>query len=368
MSKQHTSRITIQPHPEFIDMQALSKLWSPWIWDQVMNISQNPKDASSLTFKWRSIAIISDGSSVLWLWNLGWMAVLPVLEMKSMIYAKFAGINAFPIALDSQDIDEMVSTIKNISINFSAIHLEDIKAPNCFLLERKLSEILNIPVLHIDQYGTAIAILAWLINASKVVQKELSNMNILINGAWAAWIAIANLLLVMWVRNISLFDSKGHISNWRNDISGEKKVILQKIGGEVQNLDFETALKRADVFIGLSVGGIVTRSHVSLMPERPIVFALSSPTPEIMPDEAFTGWAFIVWTGRADFQNQVNNMLVYPWLMLWMIEAGITEISHETMCRVAGAIAWLIKTPTKDCILPNVFDTRIIPAIVSIIH
>jgi len=332
------------------------------------HLAKHPTDARAYSTKRNSVAVISDGSAVLGLGNIGPYGALPVLEGKALIFKELAGIDAWPIVLDTQDPDEIVRTIINIAPGFGGINLEDIKAPGCFAIEEQLIKALNIPVMHDDQHGTAIVVLAALINAMKVVGKPLKKAKVVIAGAGAAAIAVSKLLLAEGLSDVVLLDRAGVIHTKRKDLNAAKKEIAKITNPRRLQGSLEDALIGADVFIGLSGPGVMRASDVSLMSEKPVVFALSNPTPEILPEEALEGGAYVVATGRSDFPNQVNNALVFPGVFRGALDKGVREITEVSKLRAAHALAGLVLNPTARRIIPDVTDKKVVPAIARAIR
>ncbi len=319
-------------------------------------IRDNPEKAKELTIKKDTVMIISDGSAVLGLGNSGPLSVMPVLEGKAMILKQFGGINASPMVLDTQDVDEMFTTIKNIAIGFGGVFLEDISAPRCFELEDRLAQALDMPVFHDDQHGTAIVVLGAMINAFKLTKKEKAKAKVVLVGAGAAGIACGKLLKAYGFKNLVLLDSKGIVSHDRCEAGQDclpfhKKEFASEKGG-----DLAAAVKNADVFIGVSKPGILTPEMIQTMNNDPVIFALANPVPEIYPDEALAAGAGIVATGRSDFPNQINNALVFPGLFRGLLDKNVKKVTPEMKIRAAEALAAMVKNPHKEKILPGVFD------------
>ncbi|MEK7183691.1 MAG: NADP-dependent malic enzyme [Patescibacteria group bacterium] len=319
-------------------------------------IAKDPELAYTLTMKGNSVAVVSDGSSVLGLGNIGPMAGLPVMEGKAVLYKKYSGIDAVPIVLASQKADDIVQAVKMIAPTFGGIHLEDIAAPVCFEVERRLIEELDIPVMHDDQHATAIVVTAALTNALKVVGKSFADVTVVVNGAGAAGIAIANLLLDAGVTKMKMLDSRGIIANGREGMNPEKDSLARRINSEGTLGTLAEALRGADVFIGVSKPGLVTQDMVKSMASQPIVFALANPTPEIMPDEAKAAGAAVIATGRSDFPNQVNNVLVYPGLFRGLLDARASRLTSAMKLAAAETLANVVEVPTADLILPSIID------------
>jgi malate dehydrogenase (oxaloacetate-decarboxylating) len=342
-------------------------------------IAHDSKLANKYTIKNNTVAIVTDGSAVLGLGNIGPLAALPVMEGKAILHKKFGGLNAFPICLNTQDTEKIIETVKLIAPAFGAIHLEDIAAPKCFEIERRLQNELNIPVLHDDQHCTAVVVLAALINALKVkrsvpIHRPLkqpinghATSKIVINGAGSAGIAIAKLLLAYGFKNLIVLDSRRTIFHGRKNLSSEKKQLAKITNRQKINGDLLVALKGADVFIGVSKGGLLHPKMIKLMNSRPIIFALANPIPEIMPAAAKKAGAFVVATGRGDFPNQINNVLVFPGVFRGALNHGVRHITQNMLIRAAENLSRLVKNPTTNKILPDVFDKRVMPAVAKAI-
>lgn len=344
-------------------------LWyTPGVGAASEHLAAHPEDARLLSVKRNSVAVISDGSAVLGLGNIGPYGALPVMEGKALIFREMAGIDAWPIVLDTQDPDEIVRTVLAIAPSFGGINLEDIKAPGCFKVEKELIEKLSIPVMHDDQHGTAIVVLAGLINATKVVKKSLKKLRVVISGAGAAGTAVAKLLHAAGITDIIVLDRAGALYVGRADMNTDKQelALLTNPRGAVG--DLATVLEGADVFIGVSGPDLLKAEQVRSMAERAIVFALSNPVPEIMPDEAKKGGAAVIGTGRSDFPNQINNALVFPGIFRGALDKGVTKITEETKVRAAKALAALVTSPTAKKIIPDLFDKRVVPAVAKAVR
>ncbi len=332
--------------------------------------------AKEYTIKKRMIAVISDGSAVLGLGNIGPYGALPVMEGKAALFKAFADVDAFPIVLDlstaveagANYVDEVVKTIVRIAPAFGGINLEDFAAPNCFEIEARLKEALNIPVMHDDQHGTAIVVLAALINAARVVKKDLRKMRIVIAGAGAAGTAVTKLLLLAGIKDIIVLDSKGTITKHRRDLSLHKQELasLTNLLGVEGGL--EVALKNADAVVGVSGPGLMQARHVRLMAKDAIVFGLANPTPEIMPEEAGEGGAVIVATGRSDYPNQINNSLVFPGVFRGALDHKVAKITDEMKLQAAKNLAALVKSPKADKIIPGPFERGVAAAVAKAIR
>lgn len=313
------------------------------------------------------VAVVTDGSAVLGLGNIGPEASLPVMEGKAVLFNEFAGVQAFPIALNTQDVDEIVKTVKNIAPTFGGINLEDISAPRCFEIEEKLKKELDIPVFHDDQHGTAIVLLAGLINALKITEKKKESVKIVINGSGSAGTAIAKLLNKFGIGSIIVCDSKGIISKDRTDLNEFKKTLLTFTNKENIQGSVYDAIKGADVFVGVSKGNLLKAEHIKTMNENSIIFAMANPTPEIMPEEAKKGGAKIVATGRSDYPNQLNNVLVFPGIFKGALKAR-TQITDEMKLEVAEVLAKLVEKPTADKIIPAPFESGIAEKIAKVVE
>jgi len=344
-------------------------LWyTPGVGAASEHLAVHPEDARLLSVKRNSVAVISDGSAVLGLGNIGPYGALPVMEGKALIFRQMAGIDAWPIVLDTQDPDEIVRTILAIAPSFGGINLEDIKAPQCFHIEKQLTERLSIPVMHDDQHGTAIVVLAGLINATKVVKKDLKKLRVVISGAGAAGTATAKLLRAAGIADIIVLDRAGALYAGRADMNTDKQELALLTNPRSIAGDLATVIEAADAFIGVSGPRLLTADHVRSMAERAIVFALSNPVPEIMPDEAKEGGAAVIGTGRSDFPNQINNALVFPGIFRGALDKGVTKITEETKVRAAKALAALVPAPTAKKIIPDLFDKRVVPAVAKAVR
>jgi malate dehydrogenase (oxaloacetate-decarboxylating) len=344
----------------------LSLVYTPGVAAVSSFVAKNPKSAREYTMKGRMVAVISDGSAVLGLGNIGALGALPVMEGKAALFKTFADIDAVPIVLDTQDADEIVETVLRIAPAFGGINLEDIAAPKCFDIEKRVVEALDIPVMHDDQHGTAIVVLAGLINAFKVVGKKLQSAQIVISGAGAAGHAVAQLLYAAGARNIIVLDSKGIIDSSRPE--HHKKKLAQHTNPKKIKGGLRDALRGADVLIGVSGPGLAKADDIKLMAPKSIVFALANPTPEIMPDEAKKGGAVVIATGRSDFPNQINNSLAFPGVFRGALDHKVTKITQEMKLKAAKAIAALVQKPTATKIVPDMFDKRVAPAVAKVIR
>ena len=339
----------------------LAIAYTPGVAEPCKVIAEDPEAAYKYTIKANTVAVVSDGSAVLGLGNIGALAAMPVMEGKAVLFKEFGGVNAVPVCLDTQDTEEIIKTVVNIAPGFGGINLEDISAPRCFEIEERLKEILDIPVFHDDQHGTAIVVLAGIINSLKVTGKKKDDCRVVINGAGSAGIAIAKLLLTYGFSHIIICDSKGIISRSADNLNPVKEEIAQVTNLEDLKGTLSDALKGADIFIGVSAPDVVTEEMVSSMNKDAILFALSNPIPEIMPDLAKAAGAKVVGTGRSDFPNQVNNVVAFPGIFKGALEGRAPQITEEMKLAAAEAIAGLIADDelNEDNILPQPFDPRV---------
>jgi len=347
------------------DSESLSLAYTPGVAEPCLAIQKDKTKSYELTRRSNLVAVITDGSAVLGLGDIGAEAGMPVMEGKCVLFKEFADVDAFPLCVKSQDVDEIVRTIYLLSGSFGGINLEDIAAPRCFQIERKLKEICDIPVFHDDQHGTAVVVAAALVNALKVVGKNIADIKCVINGAGAAGTAIGEHLLDMGVKRLVMCDKMGAIYDGMPELSEAHKALAKKTNPNCENGSLADVLKGADVFIGVSAPGVVTRQMVSSMNEGAIVFPMANPTPEIMPDEAFAGGAAVVGTGRSDFANQINNVLAFPGIFRGALDVRASDINKEMLTAASHAIASLVSEAElcAEYILPKAFDKRIAPAV-----
>lgn len=363
LHKKYKGKISLKLRDESeLDKTKLSAYYTPGVAEVSRVIADNPSQLPVYTWTNNLVAVISDGSAVLGLGDIGPRGAMPVMEGKALLFKHFAGIDSVPIILDVHTADEIVAAVKAIAPSFGAINLEDIAAPKCFEVEERLKAELDIPVFHDDQHGTAVVVLAGLINAMKVVDKKLSDCKIVTIGAGAAGTAIMKLLHKYGVSSIVAVDSKGIISDTREDLNDEKKALLPYLNTSVSGT-LDDAITGADIFIGVSRPGLLTPEMVARMAEKPIVFALANPTPEIMPDVAKTAGVAVIATGRSDFPNQVNNALAFPGIFRGALDNGVKKITDEHKIAAAEAIASLVESPTADEIIPSPFDERVVPTV-----
>lgn len=361
--KELGGKIALKLKDTLDNMDKLSTYYTPGVAAVSRHIAENPDEARDYTWLNNSVAVISDGSSVLGLGNIGPQASLPVMEGKCMLFKHFAGIDAIPVVLDAHSADEIVAAVKAIAPSFGGINLEDIAAPVCFEVEERLKAGLNIPVMHDDQHGTAIVTLAGLINATKVTGRELRDAKIVVVGAGAAGTAIMKLLHAYAQPSIFAVDSKGVISANRQDLNDEKKKLLEFSNSADIDGSLEDIVQDADVFIGVSRPGLLTPEMLKSMAKNPIIFALANPVPEIMPDEAKAAGAAVVATGRSDFPNQVNNALAFPGIFRGALDNRVNQITDQHKIAAAETIAALVETPDADNIIPSILDTRLVKEI-----
>lgn len=343
----------------------LSTAYTPGVAAPCLEIAKDPEKAYVYTRKNNLVAVVSDGSAVLGLGNIGGLAGMPVMEGKSILFKKFGGVDAFPICLDTQDAQEIIDTVTNIAPCFGGINLEDISAPICFEIEKALIERLNIPVFHDDQHGTAIVVLAAVVNSLKIVGKELAKVRICISGAGAAGSAICRLLLAAGAEDIVVTCSKGVIYNGMEGLDPFKKELSTLINHRGVKGGLKEAIQGCDVFIGVSKAGLLTGEMVESMAKDAIIFAMANPTPEIFPDEAKKHGAKVVGTGRSDYPNQINNVLVFPGFFRGVLDARVTKITERMKINAAYALAALVKDDelSSDYVLPGAFDKRVASAI-----
>lgn len=339
----------------------LAIAYTPGVAEPCKVIAQDPEAAYKYTIKSNTIAVVSDGSAVLGLGNIGAKAAMPVMEGKAVLFKEFGGVNAVPICLDTQDTEEIIRTVVNIAPAFGGINLEDISAPRCFEIEERLKELLDIPVFHDDQHGTAIVVLAGIINALKVTGKEKENCRVVVNGAGSAGVAITKLLLTYGFPNITMCDINGIIGKDSPNLNWMQKKMVEVTNLENKKGTLADALEGADIFVGVSAPNIVTKDMVASMNKDAILFAMANPVPEIMPDIAKEAGAKVVGTGRSDFPNQVNNVVAFPGIFKGALEGRATQITEEMKLATANAIAGLVADDelNENNILPEAFDPRV---------
>jgi malate dehydrogenase (oxaloacetate-decarboxylating) len=368
LHKQHHGKIETISKVKLDSKEALSLAYTPGVAEVCREIARDPLLAREYTLKSNTIAIVSDGSAILGLGNLGALASIPVMEGKAAIFKEFAGVDAFPICLDTQDTEEIIKAVKQIAPVFGGINLEDISAPRCFEIEERLRKELSIPVMHDDQWGAATVALAGIINALKLAGKSKDMAKVVMSGVGAAGVATARLLTIYGIKDITYCDSHGIIHNGRTDLTREKQELLKASTANPLEGMLSDAVKGADIFIGLSKPGVLTQDMVRTMADKPIIFGLSNPIPEIMPDEAKAAGAFIVATGRSDFPNQVNNSLVFPGAFRGMLQANIPQFKIEMFSAIAQAIADSTTDISTEKILPSMFDRDIADIVTTTIQ
>ena len=352
---------------EELNRDKLSAYYSPGVGAVSQAIAENPADLPKYTWTNNLVAVISDGSAILGLGNLGPKAAMPVMEGKALLFKHFADVDAVPIVLDVHEPEEIITTVKAIAPSFGAINLEDIAAPKCFEIEERLKAELDIPVFHDDQHGTAVVVLAGLINAAKLTGRNLADCKFVVVGAGAAGTAIIKLLNLYGAKNIVAVDSRGIVGKSRTDLNAEKTALLEYVDTS-QSGSIEDAITDADVFIGVSRAGLLTPELVKKMAKDPIVFALANPVPEIMPDVAKQAGVAIIGTGRSDFPNQVNNSLAFPGIFRGALDHGVKKITDQHKLAAAEALANLVENPTVDKVVPTAFDEGVVEAVANVIR
>ena len=367
LHKKYKGKITTSLRDqEELDRDKLSSYYSPGVGAVSQAIAENPADLPKYTWTNNLVGVISDGSAILGLGDLGPKAAMPVMEGKALLFKHFANVDAVPVVLDVHDTEEIITTVKAIAPSFGAINLEDIAAPKCFEIEERLKAELDIPVFHDDQHGTAVVVLAGLINAAKLTGRNLTDCKFVVIGAGAAGTAIIKLLHLYGARNIVAVDSRGIVGASRTDLNAEKTALLEYIDAS-QTGSIDDAITGADVFIGVSRAGLLTPELVQKMAEGPIIFALANPVPEIMPDVAQEAGVAIIATGRSDFPNQVNNSLAFPGIFRGALDHGVKKITDQHKLAAAEALAGLVENPTIDKIIPTAFDAGVVEAVSSVI-
>lgn len=366
MHRENQGKLEITPNVKVTNKQQLSLAYSPGVAEPCKEIHEDSRKVYEYTIKGNTVAVVTDGTAVLGLGNIGAEASIPVMEGKAALFKSFAGINGVPIALDTTDTQEIIKTVKLIAPNYGGINLEDISAPRCFEIEETLKKETNIPIFHDDQHGTAIVTMAGLINALKIVDKELTDIKVVLNGAGAAGIAIVKLLHAYGVNNMIMCDSKGAIYSGRNFGMNDTKTYVAKwTNKDKVEGSLEEVIKDADVFIGVSVADILTQDMVKTMADDPIIFAMANPNPEINPNEAKQAGAKVVGTGRSDFPNQINNVLAFPGIFRGALDVEATHINEDMKKAAVEAIVHLIDENElhPDYCIPGPFDKRVAPSV-----
>ena len=368
--EQHAGKIAINSKVDVYSEEDLSVVYTPGVSQVCTAIANDETKANTLTSRGNMIGVITDGTAVLGLGDIGPKAAIPVMEGKSILFKQLAGVDAFPISLDTKDTEEIISIVKALQPNFAGINLEDISAPRCFEIEKRLIEELDIPVFHDDQHGTAIVVLAALINAIKVVEKEHYDIKIIINGAGSAGIAIAKLLLEAGYTDITLVSLEGVVCEGETWMNTAQQDIAQRTNRTHQRGNLTQVIDGADVFIGVSAPKVLTQAHIKSMNDQPIIFALANPVPEIYPEEALAAGAAVVGTGRSDFANQINNLLAFPGIFRGILDAKTKYISMDTKVAAATAIASVITEDelNPEFVIPNALDPRVISEVAKAVQ
>jgi len=367
LHRKYGGKLAVKSKVKVENKADLSLAYTPGVAEICREIARDKSQAYPLTLKGNTVAVISDGSAILGLGNLGAAAAIPVMEGKCVLFKEFADVDAFPICLDTQDTEEIIKTVKYLAPVFGGINLEDISAPRCFEIEERLKAELDIPVMHDDQHGTATVVLAGLINALKLRGSKKEEVNIIMNGAGAAGTAIAKLLLIYGFKNIIIVDRTGIIYEGRPDLNSEKIKLAAITNPLKKRGDLADAIVDADIFIGVSSPGILTQEMVKKMASKPIIFALANPVPEIMPDLAHVADAFVVATGRSDYPNQINNVLAFPGIFRGALDNKVKQITDEMLVKAAEVLAGLVELPSVDMVLPNPFNKEIAREIAKVI-
>ena len=367
LHEQWQGKLETVPKMRIETREDLALAYTPGVAEPCRKIAENPSDAYKYTMKANTVAVVSDGSAVLGLGNIGPAAAMPVMEGKCALFKTFGGVNAFPLCLDTQDVDEIVETVKRLAPSFGGINLEDISAPRCFEIERRLIDELDIPVFHDDQHGTAIVVLSGVINALRLTGKQKESCRVVVNGAGSAGIAIAKLLLNYGFRNLILCDKCGIINSRSEGINEVQRAMLATTNLNDEEGTLADAMRGADIFVGVSAPGIVSADMVKSMNSDAILFAMANPTPEIFPDVARAAGARVVGTGRSDFPNQINNVVAFPGIFKGALESRATRITEQMKLAAAEALAALVSDDelSEDFIMPEPFDPRAVEAVAA---
>ena len=367
MHETHHGKIAVAPKVKVENRDDLSTAYTPGVAEPCRRIAANKDEVYRYTAKGNLVAVVSDGTAVLGLGDIGPEAAMPVMEGKALLFKEFADVDAFPICLDTKDVEEIIRTVKFLAPTFGGVNLEDISAPRCFEIEKRLREELDIPVFHDDQHGTAIVVCAGLLNALKLVGKQMENVNIVINGAGSAGISIAKLLMRFGAGNIVLVDRQGAVSVEEDWLNPAQRAMAEVTNKHHERGPLTDIIRGKDVFIGVSAPKVVTAEMVSTMADNAIVFAMANPTPEIMPEEAARGGARVIATGRSDYPNQINNVLVFPGIFRGALDARATDITEDMKVTAARAIAAIVTDEElrEDYIIPGAFDKRVAPAVAN---
>lgn len=363
--KEWHGKLEVNSRVKVDSREALSLAYTPGVAAPCLEIQRDPSLAYEMTRKWNTVAVVTDGSAVLGLGNIGALAGMPVMEGKCVLFSEFAGIDAVPVCLASQDTDEIVATVRNISPSYGGINLEDISAPRCFEIERRLKQLCDIPVFHDDQHGTAVVLAAALINALKVVKKDIKTARLVINGAGSAGIAISEFLLSLGARDIVVCDKAGVLDKDSEVFNEAQRALAARTNPRGVRGSLSDAVKGADVFVGVSAKDVLSVDDVKSMADKSVVFAMANPSPEIHPDLAKEGGAAVVATGRSDFPNQINNVLAFPGIFRGALDARASDINDEMQRAAVFAIAGLVSDDelSAEYILPRAFDEKVVPAV-----
>ncbi|MEC4184949.1 NADP-dependent malic enzyme [Adlercreutzia sp. R21] len=363
-------KIAFDPKMDIATRHDLAVAYTPGVAEPCKVIAQNPEAAYDYTLKGNTVAVVSDGSAVLGLGNIGPEAAMPVMEGKAVLFKQFGGVDAFPICLDTQDVDEIVETVIRIAPAFGGINLEDIAAPRCFEIEARLNDALDIPVFHDDQHGTAIVVLSGLINALRLTGKSAADVRVVVNGAGSAGIAIAKLMLAYGFANVTMCDRFGIVSSAYEGLNDAQRAMLAVTNLDDRQGTLADAMAGADIVVGVSAPGVITGEMVASMADDAIVFAMANPTPEIFPDEAKAAGARVVGTGRSDFPNQVNNVIAFPGIFKGALEARAERITEPMKLAAAQALADLVSDEelAEDFIMPDPFDARVADAVAAAVR
>ena len=365
LHREKKGKLTITPTVEVNNSADLALAYTPGVAEPCKEIHKDKSKVYEYTRKWNTVAVVTDGTAVLGLGDIGPEAGLPVMEGKAVLFKTFADVDAFPICLDTKDPEEIIKTVKYLQPSFGGINLEDISAPRCFEIERRLKEEMDIPVFHDDQHGTAIVVLAGVLNALKVVGKKLDEIHAVINGAGSAGISIAKLLMQSGLKNLILCDKAGAIYEGMENLTSAQEMMAQRTNRQMKKGTLAEVLPGADLFIGVSAPNVLTAEMVKTMNHDAVVFAMANPTPEILPDQAKAGGARVIGTGRSDFPNQVNNVLVFPGIFRGALDCRASDINEEMKIAAAHAIAGLISDEelNEEYVLPKAFDPRVSAAV-----
>lgn len=367
LHKKHNGKLEVRSKVPLETRDDLCLAYTPGVAEVCREIAKDKAKSFTHTFRGNAVAVVSDGSAILGLGNLGAEAALPVMEGKAILFKEFGGVDAFPICLATQDVEEIIRTVKLIAPNFAGINLEDISAPRCFEIEERLKAELDIPVMHDDQHGTAVVVLAGLINALKLRGSKKEEVKIVVNGAGAAGVATTKLLLEYGFKDIVMCDSKGIVCEGRECMNPSKDEMAKVTNLDKVTGDLAEAVRGADVFVGMSAQDVFKPEMVEMMNEKPIIFALANPVPEIMPDVAKEAGAFIVASGRSDFPNQVNNVLAFPGIFRGALDSNVKQITDEMLIRAAEALAGAVSNPTTEKIIPDPLDKSVAGKIAKVI-